>query len=300
MIKNSPFSFNEINNSAKINLCNPIYFPSSDGIKLAYYCFRPNKPAASLIFIHGGGAYSGGGYQYLAKGLSEKRNLSVYLLDLRGHGNSERSRGDSPSVIQPWIDLKLFISKIKEENKEIPLYLGGHSSGGGFILNYLTWNKDGNIDRYFFISPEFGYKSKTARKNKVSFAKVNIFKFFMYGILKGKKYGNDPAVYFNYPEDILKLQPLFLKFITCNMSLSLTPNNPQEQFKNIDKPFHLFVGENDELFIPENVVKYAEFPKEEIRLKSTSEIVKEVNHLSILNIADDLIGNILLSIDDKI
>ncbi len=270
----------------------PQFIKSSDGIDLAYYAkFPKSKRVAALIFLHGGGAYSGAGYQHIAKGLSEKYNTAVYLFDLRGHGYSGGPRGDAPSVEQVWNDLTLMIATVRKNNPGIPLYLGGHSSGGGLILNYLTWDKKADVDGYFFISPEFGYKSETARTDsKISFAQVRTWVFVLSAISGGRLWGNTTAVYFNYPETVLKARPLLLKSITRNISVAITPDNPQEQFRKIDKRFGLFIGANDDLFVPEKVIRYAHYAASTIQAKSANSIIENENHLSILLMADDLIG----------
>ena len=293
----TPISFKELQNGQEVFLDKPQFLKASDGIDLAYYTkFPQTKPVAALIVIHGGGAYSGAGYQYLAKGLSEKYQTSVYLVDLRGHGHSGGPRGDTPSVEQVWTDLSLFIATVRKNNPGIPLYLGGHSSGGGLILNYSIWNKKEDVDGYFFVSPQFGYKSDTDRENaKNSFVSVKKWVFIISAISGGHILGNTQAVFFNYPEKIRQTQPLLLKSITRNMSLSMTPDNPQEQFKKIDKPFGLFIGANDDLFVPEKVIKYATYADSAIQKKSVNKIIEKENHLSILLTADEWIGKTILS-----
>jgi acylglycerol lipase len=292
----SPISFREIKSAEEIILDKPQFMKASDGIDLAYYAIIPkSKPAAALIFIHGGGAYSGAGYQKMAYGLSEKYDTAVYLIDLRGHGNSGGPRGDAPTVEQLWNDLALMITTVRKNNPGIPLYLGGHSSGGGLILNYLTWNGKADVDGYFFISPQFGYKSATARAgSKISFAKARIWVFVLSALSGGRLLGNTTAVYFNYPEAVLASKPLMLKSITRNMSVSITPDHPQEQFEKIDKRFGLFIGANDDLFVPEKVIQYARYATGTLQAKSVNKIIEKENHLSILLIADDLIGKTIL------
>ena len=128
-----------------------------------------------------------------------------------------------------------------------------------------------------------------------SFVSVKKWVFIVSAISGGRFLGNTPAVYFNYPEKVRAAQPLLLKSITVNMSLALTPNNPQEQFKKIDKPFGLFIGANDDLFVPEKVIKYATYAEGTIQKKSVSQIIEKENHLSILLIADEWIGKTILS-----
>jgi acylglycerol lipase len=125
----SPISFKAIQTKQNVVLDKPQFIKASDGIDLAYYTkFPKSKPVAALIFLHGGGAWSGAGYQYVAKGLSEKYHTAVYLSDIRGHGNSGGPRGDTPSIKQVWNDLTLLIKTVRKDNPEIPLYLGGHSN----------------------------------------------------------------------------------------------------------------------------------------------------------------------------
>lgn len=285
-------SFSEIQSRQEVSFSEPQFMKASDGIDLAYYVKIPQaRPVAALICIHGGGAYSGAGYQYLAKELSEKYDTAVYSMDLRGHGNSGGPRGDTPSVEQVWDDLNLVIAKVKQYHAGIPLYLGGHSSGGGLILNYLGWNKKTVVDGYFFISPQFGYKSGTARTDsKTSFAKTRTWVFVLSGLTGGRLLGHTPAVYFNYPDTILATKPLLLKSITRNMSLSITPTHPREQFGKIDRKFGLFIGAGDELFIPDKVLQYANYAGSSVRKDSVSKIIENENHLSILMTAGDLIG----------
>lgn len=291
----SPFSFKEIINSNNLKLDKPNFFESSDGTKLAYYLEKSKqKQIANLIFIHGGGAHSNAGYQYLSRGLNQKYQISTYLLDLRGHGHSLGARGHSPSKEQIWNDIMLFIGYVKSSNPNIPIYLGGHSSGCGLILNYITYKMKTEVDGYFFISPEFGYKSNTSReKIKYPFANVRTWVFIISEISGGRLFGDKPAVYLNYPEYIIKKDPLLLKYLTRNMAISITPDNPKEQFKNIDKNFGLFIGEHDELFDPNKVIVYMKLPNQKITNNSFSKIIEKKNHLSILLIADKLIGDVI-------
>ncbi len=293
----SPFSFAEIRKNPGAPLGPPQFIRASDGIELAFYAKIPaSKPSAALILLHGGGAHSGAGYQHIAEGLRNKYDIAVYLMDLRGHGKSGGPRGDSPSVGQVWEDLKLLVNAVREKNPGIPLYLAGHSSGAGLLLNYLTWEQRAPVDGYFFISPQFGYKSETARhENQNPFVTVRYWVFVLSAISGGRFFGHTPAVYFNYSEEVFASQPLLLKSITRNMSVALTPSAPQEQFRKIDRPFGLFIGDGDELFLPEKVMKYFGYAPKEIQKISAAGVIKNANHLSILLKIDDAIGKMTLA-----
>lgn len=276
------FSFNEIKGNGSNIHQEPKQLESFDEIKLTYYHFIPDSHSvAKLIFIHGGGVHSALGYFQMAQTLKDSFHIETFLIDLRGHGLSEGNGGDCPSVTSLYKDISAIIELAKTVNS-LPIYLGGHSSGGGLVLNYSNWKNRETVNGYFFISPELGYKSNTARENRVSFAIVKTWKFLVNGISQGLLLQHSNAVFFNYPEIILEEHPLILKAISVNMANALTPKNPKKQFQKITEPIALFIGKEDELFDPEKVMAYASFPTSK-NTKTTAKILLNLNHLSILN-----------------
>jgi acylglycerol lipase len=268
------------------------YLTATDGIKLAYYLYEPEStPAAALLFIHGGGAYSGAGYQVLAKVLQQKYRLSVCLMDLRGHGNSAGPRGDTPSIEQVWQDLELLVQFLKEKYPGIPLYLGGHSSGAGVLLNYISWPQHTEADGYIFLSPQLGPRSGTSRENNTgNFISVRRWVFLLSTFTKRRFGEHLPAVRFKYPKAVLAARPLLLRSITRNMALAITPARPAEQFRSIDRPFDLIVGEDDELFDPEKVCAYFNYAPEKIKAVSVCKTIPKEKHLSIILKSGQTIG----------
>ncbi len=262
---------------------------SFDDTHINVYQFTPlNPPLARLIFLHGGGAHSKLGYFHLAQTLRDQFSIETTLMDIRGHGYSGGERGDSPRVNSIYKDISTCIKDVKK-NDDIPMYLGGHSSGGGLVLNYSSWHKKEGVDGYIFIAPELGYKSNTKRPNRIEFAEVKIWKFVLNGISQGVFMQHEDVVFFNYPERILKENPLILTSITVNMSKALTPNKPKKQFKTINKPIALFIGENDELFDPVQVIKYPSYQKT-TQEKTIAKVIQNKTHLSILNTIGNKIG----------
>jgi len=287
------FSFEEIKSNRQNITVTPKQFESYDGTKINYYQFIPKKPTiAKLIFIHGGGAHSKLGYFNLAQTLMDSFSIETILIDIRGHGLSEGRRGDCPSIKSVYKDISQIIQIAKEENS-LPVYLGGHSSGGGLVLNYSNWNKKESVTGYFFISPELGYKSDTERENRIPFATVKIWKFVINGISQGLLMQHSPVVFFNYPKKIINENPLILTSITVNMSLVLTPNNPSKEFQKITEPIAIFIGEMDEQLEPTKVIEYANLPISKNK-KTTKKIINNQKHLSILNNIGKEIGNTII------
>lgn len=274
----TPFSFKEIVNRAKPKVVEKEKYKSYDEADLVYYHYKTIDSAkATLVFVHGGGAHSLLGYTYLAETLQENYQIETYLIDIRGHGYSEGRRGDCPRVNSIRKDVKGFLETIKSENK--PTYLAGHSSGAGFVLNYASWGKKEPVDGYFFVSPELGYKSKTEKEDRVDFAQVKLYKFVINGMTQGLLFPNSYAVFFNYPKQVLKEQPLILGKITVNMANAITPYNPKGQLKHINEPIGFYIGEKDEMF---NVDKVMVFGNLTTNKNSIVKVIPNKKHLSIL------------------
>lgn len=116
------------------------FLVTEDGQKLAIYNWAPpGETRAVLCLIHGLGEH-GGRYDHLARFLNQEGFL-VMALDLRGHGRSPGPRGHIPGYDVILNDIGLFIRQTASLNQNRPLFLYGHSMGGGYVLNYCLKNK---------------------------------------------------------------------------------------------------------------------------------------------------------------
>ena len=113
---------------------------ASDGVRLSYRCYAPAARRAAVLVYHGGGAHSGVGYQFVGHGLQTQCDAVVYTPDIRGHGASDGPRGDASNPKQVWVDTTTFIKHVRAEFPHLPLFLGGHSTGAGFLLTGKTWH----------------------------------------------------------------------------------------------------------------------------------------------------------------
>lgn len=283
------FSFSEVQSAGAIDLPKPETLTASDGVKLAYRKYIPQNPRATLLFYHGGGAHSGTGYQHLGNGLQQQFDVAVYMPDLRGHGESSGPRGDAPSPKQVWADITTFIQHIRKEYPILPFILGGHSSGGGLVLNYSSQPNHETVDRYLFISPELGFRSNTARPNRTDFAKATLFPFIANAMSGGMLFGHTHAVHFNYPRELLAADKGMVASYSVNMANAVTPSAPQEQFKNLDHPFGLWIGAEDELLLPSMVLAFADLATN-VRASSETGSIPNANHLSVLLNVHETVG----------
>ncbi len=158
------------------------------------------------------------------------------------------------------------------------------------ILNYASQPTHEPVIGYLFLSPQLGFRSQTDRPAQAApFAKVDTSAFAAYAMSGGRTHGHDYAVKFNYPAELLKTDPGMVSAITVNMAMALTPFSPREQFATLTVPFGLWIGEEDELFVPEKVLAFADLAVS-VRSRSQAGIIPGEKHLSILVKASEIIG----------
>lgn len=112
------------------------HFESTKGLKLFEQSWIPDAPKANVLIVHGLGEYSSR-YTHVAEFLN-KKNYAVYTYDHLGHGKSEGTRAFIPSIDTYKDDLLRMIHKIKADSAELPLFVLGHSMGGGVLAYALA------------------------------------------------------------------------------------------------------------------------------------------------------------------
>jgi acylglycerol lipase len=285
------FSLDELRLAAKVNIPDTNSITTSDGIPLAYRKYVPVSPRSAVLFYHGGGAHSGAGYQFLGNGLQTNFNIAVYMPDIRGHGASGGRRGDAPNPKQVWDDITTFVKFVRTQHPHLPLFIGGHSSGAGLILNYIGQPNHESAEGYMFLSPQLGRQALIDRPEITTpFAVVDASAFTAYAMSGGTAHGNEYAVKFNYPAEVLEADRGLVAAITVNMSVALIPSSPQQQFASLDRPFGLWIGAEDELFVPERVLAFADRSALPVRAGSGAMSIPGARHLSVLVDAHKTIG----------
>ncbi len=286
----SPFSFTEIQQIRPFELKQPSHVVASDGCKLAYYSYIPKAPRAAMIFYHGAGLYGNSIHQWIAKELAEKHGVASYIVDIRGHGNSAGARGDAPTIEIVWDDVSSMVNCVRATHPKLPLYLAAHSSGAGLLLNYAAWPKHQKVDGVIVLAPYLGPMSGVLKEHKdpaLSFVKkVRSWVYIVAGMSNGYFCAHTPAVYFNYPDEILKDNNI-LTYYTYTMSCATTPYETKKVFEAITLPTVLISASEDEQFDATAMVKLAD------SIPATTYHFAEIvnaKHLTILLQAPDLIA----------
>ena len=284
------FSRDELREAAPLAAAGVSFIEAGDGVALAYRAYIPAAPRAVLLFYHGGGAHSGAGYQHIGHGLQLRFRIAVYTPDIRGHGASGGPRGDAPTPRRVWDDIGVLIRHVRAAHPGLPLILGGHSSGAGLVLNYAGQPGHEPVDGYVFVSPQLGPHGHADRPGIAApFATVDVQPFIANAMSGGRLQGHTPAVRFNYSPEVLAADAGMVASYTVNMSNAVTPAKPREQFENLDRPYGLWIGAEDELFLPEKVLAVGA-PSPALRAACELVIVAGAKHLSILLSAHESIG----------
>ena len=111
-------------------------FPGTGGLALYYQAWLPQgiQSRAVLVNLHGLGDHSGL-YPTLADHFPQ-RAIATYAYDMRGNGRSPGQRAYLESWAEYREDLHAFISKVREWEPGLPVFVLGHSLGGLIVLDY--------------------------------------------------------------------------------------------------------------------------------------------------------------------
>lgn len=293
-IMSEPFSFSEIQQIPSFQPKKPSYVAAPDNCPLAYYAFIPKNPKALVIFYHGAGFYGNAIHQWIANELQEKHKIATYIIDIRGHGNSGGTRGDALTIQTVWNDVSVIINHVRTKHSTLPLYLAGHSSGAGLLLNYAAWPAHIAVDGLILLAPYLGPLSGCLKEHadpEKQFAKkIRSWVYTIAGMTGGRLCAHIPAVYFNYPESVLRDNKI-LRYYTYVMSAATTPYETKTVFESIDTPTSMFIASDDEQFIAREIMKYAQYIP--IGVYRYAEIVNNTKHLTLLLQAPALINQMV-------
>lgn len=112
-------------------------YKTHDGLNLYLQAWLPDAPKASLLLVHGLGEHSGR-YSQLVEKLIEI-GIEVFSFDGRGHGKS------APDGVTAFIDtsedylkdIHALVEKVQNYISGIPVFIFGHSMGGGLVAGYV-------------------------------------------------------------------------------------------------------------------------------------------------------------------
>ncbi|KAI0663986.1 lysophospholipase [Cubamyces menziesii] len=120
------------------------WLPGYDGLQFYTRTYHAPSPRAVLLFVHGFAEHTGR-YEW-AHGVYASRGITVFTYDQRGFGrtalDSKHKSKSSSYGKTGWpdqlSDIEWWVKKLKSEYPSLPLFLMGHSMGGGLALAFPT------------------------------------------------------------------------------------------------------------------------------------------------------------------
>ncbi|OGW87101.1 MAG: hypothetical protein A3C35_07015 [Omnitrophica bacterium RIFCSPHIGHO2_02_FULL_46_11] len=129
------------------------YFSSFDGTKLFYRTFEHAAASRALIIVHGFGEHSGR-YLELIEAV-RSLPLSIFLFDLRGHGQSEGERVYADSFRYFVDDAEKFRQFLEARYPRIHSFILMGQSFGGLIASALVLKNSSSWVALILLSPFF-------------------------------------------------------------------------------------------------------------------------------------------------
>ena len=145
-------------------------YAARDGTALAYRAY-PGDPERIAVVIHG--SVEGSTVMHAVAKTLHAQGLTVYALDMRGHGASGQ-RGDIDYSGQLDDDLADFVKTLRSVHPHAALELVGFSSGGSFTARIAGGRYGELFDRYVLLSPTLPPGAPTVRPDSGGWVKVGL------------------------------------------------------------------------------------------------------------------------------
>jgi alpha-beta hydrolase superfamily lysophospholipase len=119
-----------------------LWFTGASGLRLFARSWRPAGVARAVIVLVHGYAEHSGRYDHVGETLA-RAGYAVHAYDQRGHGRSEGERALVRSIDEYLDDLDLCVARMREAEGRLPLFIVGHSMGGGIVALHAIERRPG-------------------------------------------------------------------------------------------------------------------------------------------------------------
>jgi alpha-beta hydrolase superfamily lysophospholipase len=201
---------------------------------------------AVIILVHGIGEHIGR-YDHWIKKFND-RGFAFVGLDLPGHGKSDGKRGHIRNYSYTDEMLDTLIREYSKTFPGLPIFLYGHSLGGGIILDYLIRN-DPNVKGAVVTSP---YLRLAFEPPKIKMVLASVMENILPSLVQPnglvvEHISHDPAVVTNYRND-----PMVHDRISVSLFINATnaAAHSLTHAENLRIPLLLIHGSEDKLTSP--------------------------------------------------
>jgi pimeloyl-ACP methyl ester carboxylesterase len=253
-------------------------YAARDGEQLAYRLYDSPTDRV-LVFVHGS-SYHGAGYHPLAAALSAAGAAKVVLPNLRGHYLSGRHRGDVEYIGQLEDDIADLIAAVRRSGLAGPLTLGGHSSGGGFVVRFAGGPHAGLASSFLVLAPAIPLGPAVRGGDGGGWASVHLRRIYGLTALNAIGiHGFDglPVIDFNKPVQYWDGTETLT--YSHRLNVSYHPRlRYQDDMRALGERALVAIGERDEAFDPQimRAMFAADAPK------ARFEVLPGINHLGLI------------------
>lgn len=254
-------------------------YTARDGAELAYR-FYDSDAQRLLIFVHGS-SYHGAGYHDLALHLSRTGAAKVATPNLRGHYMSGPRRGDVDYIGQLEDDIQDLIESLRGAGHGGPITLGGHSSGGGFVIRFAGGEHGGSVSSLLLLSPVVPTSSAIREGTAGGWASLHQKRLF--GLLAFNAFGFHgldglSIIAFNKPERFWDGTETLAYSYRLNASYHPRYDYAGDIRAAQDKPLLVLIGAEDEAVDPDGLRSlFSEDPETKF------EVLPETGHFAVFS-----------------
>lgn len=271
---------------AKLLGVNHSEFPlaTADGLALHAHGWSPEgDPIGTVVVVHGLGEHAGR-YHHVGERLAAS-GYEVIAYDQRGHGRSEGPRGHAPSYDHLLEDLDTVLRGVQDDaEREPPLFLYGHSLGGGLVLNHALRRSSVTVAGVIASSPLL-LPTKMPPAWKVHTAKLlnRVLPRIRFRANIGPTArSHDPQVEINFTAD-----PLTQDFVTARLGVEMLRESrwALEHAAPLPVPALLMHGDDDPITCCDATRRFADASGADLRVwhEKRHELHWEDNRDEVLN-----------------
>ena len=226
------------------------FLKARDGSPLAYHYYA-GKPGGGVVVAVHGSSGSALAMHGIAKAFAA-RGITVYAIDLRGHGQSPGPNGRAGDVVyrgQYEDDLDDVVQLVKREHPGEKRLLVGHSTGGSVILRTAGSGYAGNFDGYLALSPFIAAGTAMDRPNEGGWTTVSVPRIVVLTILDRfgiTVFDHLKVLGMAVPESQDKTRPRF--YTHALLASANLPRDWKPAIAAIRRPTRILIGADDELF----------------------------------------------------
>lgn len=208
---------------------------------------------AVIILVHGLGEHTGR-YLYWA-GLFKSEGVGFLGVDLPGHGRSQGRRGNIKTYNDTDEMIDILLRSCKQTFPGCPVYIYGHSLGGGIVLSYLLRKKP-KIKGAIVTSPwlRLSFEPSKGKVLMASFMKYLIPGLTQPSGLNVNHISHDKTVVEKYKSD-----PLVHGIISVSLfdAAMYSARYSLEHASELQTPTLLIHGKDDQITSPDGSIEFA-------------------------------------------